>query len=90
MTAQPKVMYTICITFILFMTIERILAIIGLLLISYAIFVKNEKRQDWLFVIGGILLFYHSYTLNDPIFMTLQVVFVLASLYEIFTLKKTK
>lgn len=70
------------------MTISRIFGIIGLLIITYAIFIKQETRQDWFFVLGGVCLFYYSYTLGDPVFMTLQVVFSGASLYEIYTLKK--
>lgn len=70
------------------MTIARLFGIIGLLCITYAIFVKKETRQDWFFVIGGICLFYYSYTLRDAVFMTLQVVFVLASLFEIYKIKK--
>lgn len=70
------------------MIIAKIIGIIGLLCITYAIFIKRETRQDWFFVIGGVCLFYYSYTLDDPVFMTLQVVFTGASLYEIYTLRK--
>lgn len=70
------------------MVIAKIIGIIGLLCITYAIFIKRETRQDWFFVIGGVCLFYYSYTLGDPVFMTLQVVFTGASLYEIYTLRK--
>ena len=72
------------------MTLARIIGIIGLLCITKAIFVKKETTQDWWFVAGGVLLFYYSYTLEDVVFMTLQVVFTAASLYEIYTLRKKK
>jgi lipid-A-disaccharide synthase-like uncharacterized protein len=70
------------------MELARIVGIAGLLCITYAIFIKKETKQDWFFVLGGVLLFYYSYTLGDAVFMMLQVVFTLASLYEIYTLKK--
>ncbi len=81
-------MYTTYITFLLVMMLARIIGIIGLLCITRAIFVKDETQQDWWFVAGGVLLFYYSYTLGDVVFMALQVIFTLASLYEIYQLKK--
>lgn len=68
----------------------RFLGIIGLLLITWGVVEKKEVRQDWLFSIGGILLFLYSYWLGDVVFMTLQIVFTGASLYEIYTLRRKK
>lgn len=70
--------------------IPRILGIIGLLLITWGIFVKQEKQQDWIFALGGAGLLAYSIHLRDPIFIPLQVVFILASLWEIYTLSKKK
>ncbi len=60
---------------------------IGLILITYAIFIKQETKQDWFFVFGGLFLLVYSISLKDPIFIPLQVIFVGASLYEIYTLR---
>lgn len=60
---------------------------IGLLLITWGIFIKKEIRQDWIFALGGIFLLAYSVYLREIIFITLQVVFILASLFEIYRLK---
>ena len=62
--------------------------VIGLLCISYALWVKNEKRQDILFIIGGLFLLLYSYSIGDIIFITLQVVFILSALVELIKLSK--
>jgi len=66
----------------------KIVGAIGLILITGGIFVKNEIKQDWIFSLGGIFLLAYSIYLKDPIFIPLQIIFTLASLYEIYTLKK--
>ncbi len=64
--------------------------VIGVLLITYGIFVKKEIRQDIVFALGGIFLLAYSSYLRDPIFIPLQIIFTLASLYEIFKLRNKK
>jgi len=66
----------------------RLLGIIGLLLITWGVLEKNEQRQDWLFIVGGILLFFYSYWLGDAVFMVLQIVFTSASAYELLTMRR--
>lgn len=68
--------------------LARLSGIIGLLLITYGVFIKDEMRQDMLFVVGGFGLLLYSISLKDPIFIPLQVVFILAGVYEMYTLKK--
>ena len=70
--------------------IFKILGALGLILITYGIFAKKEIRQDWIFVAGGLCLLAYSISIKDPIFIPLQIVFIAASLYEIYTLKKKK
>lgn len=65
----------------------QLLGIIGLVLISLAIWQK-EKRQDMLFILGGLALFVYSYHLGDTIFMILQIVFILSAALELSKLKK--
>lgn len=70
-------------------TLPKIFGILGLLIITWAIFAKSEKQQDWLFVFGGLGLLIYSISLKDPIFIPLQVLFISASLWELSTLKNT-
>ena len=68
--------------------ITKIFGAIGLLLITWGIFAKNEIKQDWIFVLGGLGLLVYSIYLKDPIFIPLQIIFVGASLFEIYKLSK--
>ncbi len=68
--------------------LARLCGIIGLLHITYGVFVKDEMRQDMLFVAGGFGLLVYSINLKDPIFIPLQIIFILAGVYEMYTLKK--
>ena len=62
--------------------------IIGLLLISYALWIKSEKTQDRIFILGGFFLLAYSIHINDPIFIFLQVVFIVSASVELAKLKK--
>ncbi len=68
----------------------KILGAIGLLLITWGIFIQKETKQDWIFALGGVFLLAYSTYLRDPIFITLQIVFTGASLYEIYKIKHKK
>jgi uncharacterized membrane protein len=70
--------------------IAKILGIIGLLLITYGIFAKKRIVQDEIFAIGGIFLLTYSVSLRDLVFITLQIVFTISSVYEVYKLKKEK
>ncbi|HAT03548.1 MAG TPA: hypothetical protein DCS29_02100 [Candidatus Magasanikbacteria bacterium] len=70
--------------------LPKVLGAFGLLFITYGIFIKDEIKQDWVFIIGGLLLLIYSISLRDPIFIPLQIVFTLASLYEIWHIKTKK
>jgi len=65
-----------------------IFGIIGLLAISFAIWLKNERRQDILFVIGGASLLVYSISIGDIIFIVLQIVFIVSALVEILRLSR--
>lgn len=60
----------------------EIFGIIGLILITIAIWQK-EKQQDKLFIVGGLALFIYSYSLHNVIFIILQIVFILSALIEL-------
>jgi lipid-A-disaccharide synthase-like uncharacterized protein len=65
-----------------------IFGIAGLLVSSYAIWEKKERRQDTLFVIGGLSLLVYSWYKRDYVFIILQVVFILSSFAELLKKKK--
>lgn len=60
-----------------------IFGVIGLGMIGVAIWLRNEVRQDILFVSGGILLLVYAVNLGDPIFILLQIVFIASALGEL-------
>jgi hypothetical protein len=64
--------------------------IIGLVLISIAVWIKKEKKQDLLFLLGGAFLLVHSLSIHDKIFIILQVVFMASALVELVKIKKRK
>lgn len=68
----------------------RIFASMGLIFISYAVLVKRARLRNELFVLGGIFLLIYSIHLRDPIFIPLQIIFILSSLYEIYILRRVK
>ncbi len=70
--------------------IFKLFGIIGLLIITTGIFSKSQTAQDKIFATGGLFLLLYSIHLHDPIFITLQSVFILASLYEIYKLNSKK
>ena len=70
--------------------IPKILGALGLLFITWGVLIKNELRQDIAFVAGGLMLLVYSISLRDPIFIPLQIIFTLASLYEIVVIIRKK
>ncbi|MBN2095936.1 hypothetical protein JW752_00885 [Candidatus Peregrinibacteria bacterium] len=70
--------------------IFRILGAIGLIFITAGVLTKNRFHQNIYFIIGGLLLEAYALFLKDVIFVPLQVVFVMAALYELYHLKKKK
>ena len=67
-----------------------ILGVIGLLIISLAVWLKNERKQDSLFIIGGILLLIYSLSINNLIFTILQAVFIVSALFELLKLGRKR
>lgn len=64
------------------MDIFKITGVVGLLLITIGVLTKDREKQDWLYIAGGICLEIYSIYLGDYIFMVLQVVFILAAVYD--------
>jgi lipid-A-disaccharide synthase-like uncharacterized protein len=68
----------------------KIIGALGLILISIGILTKQRKKQDTLYIIGGICLEIYSIHLKDAIFITLQIVFTLAAIYDLIKLQPSK
>jgi len=64
--------------------------ILGVMLITWGIYVKKEINQDYVFAAGGLALLMYSLYLRDPIFIPLQIIFTLASVVEIIKIRKHK
>ena len=61
---------------------------LGLILITIGVLIKDRKKEDILYIIGGIFLESYSLFIGDPIFITLQIIFILAAGYDLYNLKK--
>lgn len=55
--------------------------VIGLLLITYSIFINKEVKRDLISGLGGVFLLAYSIYLKDLIFTILQLIFIISSLY---------
>jgi len=64
-------------------SLPQIMGAIGLLCITSGIFIAQELRRDLIFILGGSLLLVYSITLKDPVFIPLQIIFILASGFNI-------
>jgi len=68
--------------------IFKILGAIGLLFITYGVITRKALTRNIVFIIGGIFLLSYSTYLKDPIFIPLQIIFTIASIYELFLITK--
>ena len=68
----------------------KLIGALGMILISAGIVQKNNLRRNYLFVFGGLFLLAYSLYLRDPIFAPLQIIFMGASVYEIYRIKHSK
>ena len=64
--------------------------IVGLLLISGGVLLKNRKEQDLLFIVGGLNLLLYSFSLKNYVFVILQLVFILVSSYHYYKAVRKK
>ena len=69
--------------------IFKLIGIIGLLLISIGLLLKNRKHQNILYIIGGGCLKIYSIYLKDTIFVILQIVFILSAVYNLIKIRKS-
>lgn len=64
--------------------------IIGLISISIAVWIKIEKWQNILFIVGGIFLLLYSIYIQNIIFIILQIIFIISTLVELIKLIRPK
>jgi hypothetical protein len=67
----------------------KIIGALGLILISIGVITKQRKRQDILYIVGGLCLEAYSINLNDVIFIILQIVFSLSAIYDLTKLMRS-
>jgi len=72
------------------MYLFKIIGAIGLLLISIGIITKNRKTQNQLYIVGSVCLEAYSIYLGDTVFIILQIIFTLASIYDLIKITKDK
>lgn len=60
----------------------HVIAIVGIILLVYAIFLETEKRQDIIFMLSGVCLFIYALFINNLVFMLATSGLILASLVE--------
>jgi len=70
--------------------ISKIFGVIGLILITAGVYIKDIRKRDRTYIIGGSGLLLYSVYLRDPIFMPLEAMFILSTMYHIHTIKKKK
>lgn len=69
----------------------KIIGILGLLFISTGVVITNRKKEDSLFILGGICLAVYSIYIGDLIFIVLQIVFIASAVYNLIkTIKAEK
>ncbi|PIU79567.1 MAG: hypothetical protein COZ28_02580 [Candidatus Moranbacteria bacterium CG_4_10_14_3_um_filter_44_15] len=72
------------------MSIFKFIGALGLLLISIGIVNKKRFIQDILYIIGGICLEIYSIHLGDLIFIILQIIFIIAAIYDSIKLRRSE
>ena len=70
--------------------IYKLIGGVGLLLISLGLVLKNRKREDALYIIGGICLEIYSIHIQDVIFIVLQIIFIFFAVYDRFKVRKSE
>lgn len=55
---------------------------LGLVCITIGVLLKKRVREDIFYVIGGLLLEVYSVYIRDPVFITLQIIFIGAAVYD--------
>ena len=65
------------------LSVFKLFGILGLILIIIGVLLKKREKEDMFYIAGGISLEVYSISIKDPIFITLQAVFILAAIYDL-------
>lgn len=65
----------------------RVVGTLGLLLIIVGILSRDRRRQSYFHIVGGVCLEVYSLYLLDWLFIILQLVFIVAAVYNLFRLR---
>jgi len=68
----------------------KIIAIIGLLILTAGVLTKKSKKQNIYFVAGGILLIIYSISIKDLIIVMVQSIFTIAAVYNLIKVSRNK
>jgi len=68
----------------------KLFGVAGLLCITVAILIHNRKKQNILFIVGGVLLEVYSIYIQDVIFIILQIAFTMVAAYALVRQKQQK
>lgn len=60
----------------------KIIGALGIVLISIGIIIKKRKREDILYIAGGLCLLVYSIYIKDLIFIILEIIFTLSAVYD--------
>ena len=63
-------------------TLIYIVAALGIILITYGVFLETERRQDLVFLVGALCLFDYALYIGNRIFMVAMAGLALAALVE--------
>jgi hypothetical protein len=72
------------------MNMFRLLGIGGLIAITIGVISKNRTHQNIYYIIGGLFLVTYSAYIGDMIYIILQVIFIIAAIYDLYTSHKFK
>ena len=65
----------------------RLIGAAGIVLIAIGIILRDRKRQDMMYILGGICLEAYSIYIGDIIFIVLQLIFTMAAVYDLVKLR---
>ncbi len=65
------------------MDIFKVIGAFGIILISIGIVTKKRNIQDIYYILGGLCLAIYSLYIKDLIFIILQIIFILAAIYDL-------
>lgn len=68
----------------------KLIGAVGLVLISIGIITKKRLSQDVLYIVGGICLEIYSIFIGNLIFIILQLIFTISTVYDLIRLRKSE